>query len=73
MQKFGYLPEVEGDFIFSVIAEELGFVGVLFLILAYGFIGYRGFYIARRVEDPFAKYVATGVTIWILAQMGLNV
>ena len=35
IQKFGYLPEVEGDFIFSVIAEELGFLGVFFLVFLY--------------------------------------
>ena len=41
VQKFGYLPEVEGDFIFSVIAEELGFLGILFLVSLYLYIGWR--------------------------------
>lgn len=38
VQKFGYLPEVEGDFIFSVISEELGFIGVLLLVCLYLYI-----------------------------------
>jgi len=41
VQKFGYLPEVQGDFIFAVVVEELGFLGGLILIGFYGFIGYR--------------------------------
>ncbi|MDR0772124.1 MAG: FtsW/RodA/SpoVE family cell cycle protein [Candidatus Peribacteria bacterium] len=58
MQKFGYLPEVQGDFIFSVIIEELGFFGGFGLLLVYMFIGYRCLYIANRVKDKFGKFVA---------------
>jgi cell division protein FtsW len=39
---------------------------------AYGFIGYRGFRIATKSTDPFAKYFATGMTLWILVQASLN-
>lgn len=53
VQKFGYLPEVEGDFIFSVIAEELGFLGILLLVSLYLYIGWRGFLIAEATEDLF--------------------
>lgn len=73
VQKFGYLPEVEGDFIFSVIAEELGFIGVLFLISLYLYIGWRGFLIAEATEDLFGKYVATGITTLILSQAFINI
>ena len=52
IQKFGYLPEVQGDFIFSVIVEELGFFGTLLLFWAYFTIVYRGFAISRWVKDP---------------------
>ncbi|NRH20490.1 cell division protein FtsW [Candidatus Gracilibacteria bacterium] len=73
IQKFGYLPEVQGDFIFSVIVEELGFFGAIILITMYLMITYRGFLIARSVKDPFARYLALGITIWILIQASINI
>ncbi|ATU05079.1 hypothetical protein BKN14_01325 [Candidatus Gracilibacteria bacterium HOT-871] len=73
IQKFGYLPEVQGDFIFAVIVEELGFRGGLILLLLYLYIGYRGFYIAYHVKDKFEKYAAVGITSWILFQTFINV
>lgn len=72
IQKFGYLPEVEGDFIFSVISEELGFLGILFLVSLYLYIGWRGFLIAEATEDIFGKYVATGITTLLLSQAFIN-
>ena len=72
IQKFGYLPEVEGDFIFSVIAEELGFFGILVLVGCYLFIAYRGFVIAGLVKDPFAQNAAIGITSWIIVQTFIN-
>ncbi|PID84528.1 hypothetical protein CSB09_00475 [Candidatus Gracilibacteria bacterium] len=73
IQKFGYLPEVQGDFIFSVIVEELGFVGAFFLIFIYLAIVYRGFYIARSVKDLFGKYLAFSITLWIIVQTSINI
>ncbi|EKD29348.1 MAG: hypothetical protein ACD_78C00439G0006 [uncultured bacterium (gcode 4)] len=73
IQKFGYLPEVEGDFIFSVISEELGFLGVFFLVSLYLYIGWRGFLIAEATQDLFGKYVATGITTLILSQAFINI
>lgn len=73
IQKFGYLPEVEGDFIFSVISEELGFLWVLFLVSLYLYIGWRGFLIAEATTDLFGKYVATGITTLILSQAFINI
>jgi cell division protein FtsW len=73
IQKFGYLPEVQWDFIFSVIVEELGFFGALILISMYMMITYRGFLIARSVKDPFGRYLALGITIWILIQATINI
>ncbi len=72
IQKFGYLPEVQWDFIFSVITEELGFVGAFVVIMFYLLIVYRGFLIARSVKDPFAQYVAFGITMIIFVQAGIN-
>lgn len=73
IQKFGYLPEVQGDFIFSVIVEELGFFWAIILITIYLLITYRWFLIARSVKDLFGKYLALGITIWILVQASINI
>ncbi len=73
IQKFGYLPEVQGDFIFSVIVEELGFFGACILLSLYATIVYRWISIGRSVKDIFAKYTAFGITILILVQMFVNV
>ena len=73
IQKFGYLPEVQGDFVFSVIVEELWFIGTIFLLLAYLSIVYRGCMIARLVKDPFGKYLAFGISVLILVQVFINI
>jgi cell division protein FtsW len=73
IQKFGYLPEVQWDFIFSVIVEELWFIGAFILLSIYGYIGYRGFVIARSVDDLFAQYAATWISSWILLQACINI
>ncbi len=73
IQKFGYLPEVQGDFIFSVIVEELGFVWALILVSFYIYITYRWFYIASRVDDLFAKYSVIWISSWILIQAFINI
>ncbi len=73
IQKFGYLPEVQGDFIFSVIVEELGFIGAFILLAMYMYIGYRGLRISRYSSDPFAKYAAFGITTWIVLQAFINI
>ncbi|MDD2907334.1 MAG: putative peptidoglycan glycosyltransferase FtsW [Candidatus Gracilibacteria bacterium] len=73
IQKFGYLPEVQGDFIFSVIIEELGFLGGTLILLLYMYIGYRGLYIASRVKDKFSKFAAIGFSSRILMQAFINI
>lgn len=73
IQKYGYLPEVQWDFIFSVIIEELWFTWGLLLIMFYLYIWYRGFYIASRVKDLFAKYVAVWFSSRILLQAFINI
>lgn len=73
IQKFGYLPEVQWDFIFSVVAEELGFFGVWLLLTFYMLITFRWFYIARSVKDIFARNLALGLTIWIFTQAVINI
>ena len=73
IQKFGYLPEVEGDFIFSVVVEELWFIWALCLLSIYLSIVFRGYTIARAVKDPFGKYTAFGLSTLILVQVFVNI
>ncbi len=61
-QKFGYVPYSYSDFIFSAIAEEWGFLGVLLMVLLFGIFCWLGFRIAKTAEDPFGQYLATGLT-----------
>lgn len=73
IQKWGYLPEVESDTIFSAIAEETGFRGSIALILLFLAIGWRGMLIAQNAPDKFAKYTAIGITFWIIWQAFVNI
>ncbi|MBI9084802.1 MAG: putative lipid II flippase FtsW [Desulfobacterales bacterium] len=71
-QKLFYLPEPHTDFIFSVIGEELGLIGVLVIIVLYGLILWRGVAIARNAPDAFGALVAVGVTSAIAIQVCIN-
>ncbi len=72
-QKYLYLPEVAGDSVFAVIAEELGFIFTFLLLCAFGFLIYRCFDIARRAPDAFGRFLATGIGAWIGIQTVFNV
>lgn len=72
LQKYAYLPEGTTDSIFAIIAEEIGFVGVLFLILLMLFVIYRGFHIAIKAKDVFGKLLAGGITSFIAIQTIVN-
>ncbi|MDA7026329.1 putative lipid II flippase FtsW [Bacillus sp. CLL-7-23] len=72
IQKYNYLPEAHTDFIMAVIAEELGVFGVLFVILLLSFIVIKGFYIARKCEDPFGSLLAIGISSMIALQTFIN-
>jgi len=71
-----FLPESYSDFIFSIVGEELGFVGLFFILGLYIFIIYRGFKIAKNAPDLFGYFVATGITIsfsiYVLLNIGVN-
>jgi len=71
-QKLFYLPEPHTDFIFSVIGEELGLIGVLIILGLYFLIIWRGVIIARRAPDAFSSLVAMGLTAAIGLQVGIN-
>ena len=64
-QKLFYLPEAHTDFIFSVVGEELGLMGVAFVIALFSFFCYRGFKIALKAPDLFGRYLGVGCTLLI--------
>jgi cell division protein FtsW len=72
-QKLFFLPEPHTDFIFSIIGEELGFVGAFLLIATFAFLIWRGFRIARLSRDRFAFYAALGLTLMFALQALINV
>ncbi|HEU4521481.1 MAG TPA: putative lipid II flippase FtsW [Thermoanaerobaculia bacterium] len=71
-QKLFFLPEPHTDFIFSIIGEELGFVGASLLVCAFGFFTWRGLRIAQRADDRFVFYAALGLTLMIAVQALIN-
>lgn len=70
--KMGSLPEAKSDFIFAIVGEELGFVGVLIIILLFAFLAFKGYYISWTATDKFKSYVAFGLTTSIFFQMLVN-
>ena len=72
-QKWGNLPAAHTDFIFAVLGEELGLVGTLLVLGLFLTIAYAGFRVAIRTTDPFIRYMSAGITIWLTAQMMINV
>ncbi|MCX6753301.1 MAG: putative lipid II flippase FtsW [Candidatus Nomurabacteria bacterium] len=73
IQKFSYLPEPQGDSIFAVIGEELGFVGSVSIIFLYVLFAFRGLRIANRSPDPFGRLLVSGIVILITAQSFMNI
>ena len=71
-QKFGFLPEAHNDFIFAMVGEEWGLLGVVFLVLLYLSIILVGFRIASRASDLFGELLAVGVTNLIAVQAVLH-
>ena len=72
-QKLFFLPEPHTDFIFSIIGEELGFIGALALLAAFAFLIWRAFRIVRSSQDRFVFYAALGCTLMIAIQALINV
>jgi cell division protein FtsW len=72
LQKLFYLPEPHTDFIFSVIGEEFGLVGVAVIVMLYGLIIWRGIAIARQTTDPFGALLSFGLTTAIALQVCIN-
>ena len=72
IQKHFYLPEPQTDFIFSIISEEFGFMGVLIVSILFITIIYRGFRISKHCENKFGKYLAFGISFQLAFQTLLN-
>ena len=72
-QKFEYLPEAQGDVIFAIISEELGFLRTWPILLGgFTLISWRGFRLAERLSDPSARCLVVGITTWITFQAFIN-
>lgn len=72
-QKFQYLPEAHNDAIFAIVAEELGFVGVIGLFVGFIVFCLRGMMIASRAKDSFSAFLAAGLTLLIVVQVCVNI
>ncbi|WP_059170009.1 FtsW/RodA/SpoVE family cell cycle protein [Bacillus sp. FJAT-27445] len=72
VQKLGYLPESHTDFIIAVIAEELGILGVSFVLFCLGFIVLKGIRIGMKCKDPFGSLLALGISSMIGIQSVIN-
>jgi cell division protein FtsW len=72
-QKFFYLPEQHTDFIFSVLGEEMGFIGAVVVVALFAFLAWRGYRIAVRAPDAFGCLLAAGVTSMVVLQAAVNI
>lgn len=72
-QKYLYIPEPQNDFIFSVFAEELGFVGCVLVILLFAIFIWRGILISMKAPDMFGSLVAIGITSLVGIQAIINI
>jgi cell division protein FtsW len=72
-QKLFYLPEPHTDFIFSVLGEELGLIGVSATVALYVVLFWRGMRISRRAVDSFGSLLAFGLTLLITFQVVMNI
>lgn len=71
--KWGYLPEADTDFIFAVVAEEMGLVGSLLVLALFVLIAVMGIRIALRAPDRFGTLVAIGIVVWLVTQAIVNI
>ena len=72
-QKWGNLAEAHTDFIFSVIGEELGLIGTLFVLILLTTLIYSIFRISLRAQEPMVRFACAGIACWITVQAFLNI
>ncbi len=70
--KMGFVPEAENDFVFAVVAEELGYAGSLLVLALFTIIGVAGYRLAVRTQDPFRRFLVYGFTLLITVQAAIN-
>ena len=73
VQKLYFLPHPESDFIFSIVAEELGMIGALAVVIAFAVLAWRGFAAGAKAPDAFGRYLGWGLTGVLVVQALLNV
>jgi cell division protein FtsW len=73
MQKLFFLPEPHTDFIFAIVGEEMGFLGAMLVLLLFALFLWRGTRAAVRAGDPYASYLAMGITGLVVGQAALNI
>ena len=73
VQKYGYLPQDNNDFVFAIVCEELGIIGGLAVITLFLLLLWRGWRIARYALDPFGRLLAAGVTLALCLQAAFNI
>ena len=73
IQKFGYVSEPQNDFIFTIVCEELGFMGAFAVIILFVFLIMRGFYIAKRAPNRYSYYLVMGLMIKLALQVAFNI
>lgn len=72
-QKYMYLPEVSGDSIFAIIAEETGLVFSSLLLFGFFYLFYRGYLVSKYAPDDFGKILAIGIVSWLVIQAIINI
>jgi cell division protein FtsW len=72
-QKFGYLPEEHNDFIFSIVGEELGFLGSMLILSLFALLIIRGYWLSYKASDRFGALITFGITSLLALQVFFNV
>lgn len=73
ISKYGHLPEDTTDFIFSIIAEELGFIGAAFVVVIFAVVVVFGIILVLRCKDPFGSILAGGIVLTLAIQAAINI
>ena len=72
-QKFLYLPELQNDYVFPIVCEELGFIGAAMILLLFALLIIRGYWLALHARDRFGALLIVGITTQVAVQVFLNV